>query len=772
MHLRSVTSLLVLLVFATQVYAESRVQNISTRATVQTGNQVTIVGFIIEGSVPKEILIRARGGSLATVDPNLSNLLVDPTLQLFRGSTLIDENDDWQDHTNAGIIPQELQPPLDPEAAIRTTLEPGAYTAIVRGVGESTGIGIVEVFELAQDQTRLVNISTRGFVGTGNEVLIGGFIISGDGEQRVTIRARGESLLDADPELDGLLADPTLELFNSDGERIDSNDDWRVHDSASDMRSDLAPTLNTESAITLALEPGAYTAIVRGSSNSEGIGIVEVFAVDEPPISPSPTSPDPVQQPDALETVDITRESSYTNLGTTASDGSINVTEVLVNNGYVASDNSQEYFITITDSAEVPLADVDVSYVLEGGSDVIHLLANDASSGYSRIYQTENLAELLEVANSDSRALLLPGARILIRILMRSLRAIEFADTTLSVIDLFSLDIRFRKYEEEIFLEGTVGDFYSAFSTSRSLLLPVAMKRFVRTNTDTSRASVSRAFEPDQSIRNEQQLVSYLQNVGGYFLASSETRIRVKVGNVDGRNRFYTMEVVEDDNNVVGDLYDVDIGVRGFPSVSFDALGNPDFAGWIIIRGTTFEFVLDRNSLSASTALRRIPIQIGERIRVSIIEEDPFFNDEILEFDFNFTGEGVSRSNDLAEVSLTFSRLDVPPVAIEPKSYTVLIRIEGSRDGNFDILNGAPDFQGTIQFSDVLRQLVVTDNSFTATYEFRDVLLVEGDLVSVFIEDDDPGFDDDVIEFDFRFDASDHIETNDRVVVTIQFTES
>lgn len=261
--------------------ANARLGNISTRDPVRTGDEVIIGGVIISGDAPKTVVIRARGQSLADADPNLQGLLQDPFVQLFNGASLIDSNDNWESHGRANEIRSDLRPTRTNESAIMTTLNPGAYTAIVRGVGETTGIGIVEIFEVDDTgSTRVSNISTRGFVGTGDDVLIGGVIISGSTAKTVTIRARGPSLADADPNLQNLLADPFVQLFNSSGTLIDSNDNWQSHSSAGNLRADLQPTRTDEAAITTTLDPGAYTAIVRGVGETTGIGIVEVFEID------------------------------------------------------------------------------------------------------------------------------------------------------------------------------------------------------------------------------------------------------------------------------------------------------------------------------------------------------------------------------------------------------------------------------------------------------------------------------------------------------------
>lgn len=261
--------------------ANARLVNIATRDLVGTGNEVLIGGLIIAGDSRKTVVIRARGESLIDADPNLQGLLADPTLQLFSGPNLIDSNDNWQSHARSSEIRADLQPSRSNEAVIMTTLEPGAYTAIVRGVNETSGIGIVEIFEVDDSgATRLNNIATRGFVGTGNNVLIGGVIITGTTPKTVTIRARGPSLADADPNLQNLLADPLVQLFDSTGTLIDSNDNWEAHESAGSLRADLKPSRSQEAVITRSLAPGAYTAIVRGVGETSGIGIVEVFEIN------------------------------------------------------------------------------------------------------------------------------------------------------------------------------------------------------------------------------------------------------------------------------------------------------------------------------------------------------------------------------------------------------------------------------------------------------------------------------------------------------------
>lgn len=264
---------------ATPTASPSQLLNISTRMVVQTGDNVLIAGFIITGSDDKKVILRGIGPSLP-----LPGALQDPVLELHDSTgALIAMNNNWRDDPAAaaeisatGVAPQN---PL--ESAIVRTL-PGngsAYTAIVRGLGDSTGIALVEGYDLSQPAaSKLANISTRGFINTGDNVMIGGFIIgNGNGVGKVLIRAIGPSLTAAG--VANALQDPTLELFNSSGTMIASDDDWRTHQEAEITASGAPPTDDRESAIIVTLQGGGYTAIVKGKSGATGVGLVEVYSL-------------------------------------------------------------------------------------------------------------------------------------------------------------------------------------------------------------------------------------------------------------------------------------------------------------------------------------------------------------------------------------------------------------------------------------------------------------------------------------------------------------
>jgi hypothetical protein len=256
--------------------ANSVLGNISTRLPVGTGDNVLIAGFKITGNAAKQLVLRALGPTLTQF--GVPNAMHDTTLELHNSSgAVIVSNDDWQDAANAQSIPPNLQPPDDLESAILTTLNPGAYTAIVRGFQNSTGIALVEVYDTAVGSTELSNISTRGFVQTGNNVMIAGVIVQFHPKQ-VVVRALGPTLTGFG--VPNALADPTLEIHDANGALLASNDDWKNTQQSAIAATGLAPPNDLESAIVGTLSPGNYTAIVRGFNNTIGNALVEVYALN------------------------------------------------------------------------------------------------------------------------------------------------------------------------------------------------------------------------------------------------------------------------------------------------------------------------------------------------------------------------------------------------------------------------------------------------------------------------------------------------------------
>jgi autotransporter-associated beta strand protein len=257
-----------------------RLVNISTRMQVLTGDDVMIGGFVIGGSSNKTVAIVAYGPSLASF--GISNPLANPTMTLVRSSdqTVVGTNNDWNTASNASQLQASgFAPSNNLESAILVNLAPGAYTAVVQGVGGGTGVGMVAIFEVDSVSVPLTNISTRGRVLTGNDVMIGGFIIQGQGPQTVAIVATGPSL--ASYGIASPLANPTLTLVRaSDQAVLETNDDWGTGPNAAQLSAaGFAPSNSLESAIYVTLPPGAYTAILSGVGNTTGVGVIGVYRV-------------------------------------------------------------------------------------------------------------------------------------------------------------------------------------------------------------------------------------------------------------------------------------------------------------------------------------------------------------------------------------------------------------------------------------------------------------------------------------------------------------
>jgi hypothetical protein len=255
---------------------------------VLANDNVLIAGFIITGDpgVTKRVLIRGLGPSLGAA--GVSNAISDPLLELHgpAGFTTI-VNDNWTDASNAGEIPDGFEPTDSRESVLITTLTIGSegyanYTAIMRGAHGEQGVGLVEAYDLEPGTGQFANISSRGFIDRGDNVMIGGFVLgNGDASSKVMIRAIGPSL--ARLGVPGVLADPTLEVYDKDGNKIRSNDNWKVDDAtgqsqqAAIEQTTVPPTNDAEAAILDTFAPGAYTAIVAGKNGGIGVGLVEIY---------------------------------------------------------------------------------------------------------------------------------------------------------------------------------------------------------------------------------------------------------------------------------------------------------------------------------------------------------------------------------------------------------------------------------------------------------------------------------------------------------------
>lgn len=260
------------------VPASPALVNLATRMRVQTGGNVLIGGFILTGSAPKKVIVRAIGPSLTVSGQPLPGRLLDPTLTLFDGAGPLDTNDDWMNSPQKQQIIDSGVPPTDPkESAIVATLQPGNYTAIMSGVGGATGIGVVELYDLDQPApANPGNIATRGFVESGDNVMIGGFIVGGSQNRTVLMRAIGPSLTAVG--VPNALQDPILELHNSSGTTLATNDSWKSDQQTEITATGVAPSDDREAAIlSTPLAPGNYTAIVRGSGTDTGVALVEIY---------------------------------------------------------------------------------------------------------------------------------------------------------------------------------------------------------------------------------------------------------------------------------------------------------------------------------------------------------------------------------------------------------------------------------------------------------------------------------------------------------------
>jgi hypothetical protein len=265
-----------------------RLSNISTRMQVLTGADVMIGGFVIGGSANKTVAIVATGPSLSQY--GIANPLANPRITLVRSSdqSVIASNDDWQGGCPQGSAcanPSQLTaagfaPPNPLEAGMYINLAPGAYTTIVEGVGGGTGVSVIGIYEVDGPTIPLINISTRGRVLTGSDVMIGGFVVTGAGSQTVAIVATGPSL--GAFGITSPLANPRITLVRaSDQAVVSTNDDWQTDPNASQLQAaGFSPSNSLESGLYTTLQPGAYTVIVEGVGGGTGVAVIGVYKVN------------------------------------------------------------------------------------------------------------------------------------------------------------------------------------------------------------------------------------------------------------------------------------------------------------------------------------------------------------------------------------------------------------------------------------------------------------------------------------------------------------
>lgn len=251
--------------------------------SVGTGDNVLIGGFIITGNAPKKVLLRAIGPSLTNF--GLTDVLADPVLELHKPDGTVVTNNNWKDTQQGEIEATMIAPTNDLESAILVTLDPvdpavpgsGAYTAIVKGDNDGTGVALVEVYDLDTGSgSQLGNLGTRGFVQGGDNVMIGGVIVGKTSD--VLLRAIGPELTQFG--VSNVLEDTTLELHDKDGALITSNNDWKENQQAEIEATGIPPQNDRESAILITLQPSSYTAIVRGKNDTSGVALVEAYQLD------------------------------------------------------------------------------------------------------------------------------------------------------------------------------------------------------------------------------------------------------------------------------------------------------------------------------------------------------------------------------------------------------------------------------------------------------------------------------------------------------------
>ena len=250
-----------------------QVLNVSTRASAGVDENVIVGGFIVSGDRVKRVVLRALGPSVG--QDGVNGVLADPVISLYdSGGVLMESNDNRLD---LGGVINPLLPSNPSESYLTAILPPASYTAIVEGVDGTSGVALVEIYDLEPGVSRIANISARGHIASANDVMVGGYIVGSGDPTKVIVRALGPSL--AAFGVTNPLPNPLLSVYNSDGTLIASNDDWRSTQ-AQEIQANIPPTDDLESAIVATLAPGAYTATVRDATQSTGTGLFEVYNLE------------------------------------------------------------------------------------------------------------------------------------------------------------------------------------------------------------------------------------------------------------------------------------------------------------------------------------------------------------------------------------------------------------------------------------------------------------------------------------------------------------
>ena len=467
----------------------------------------------------------------------------------------------------------------------------------------------------------------------------------------------------------------------------------------------------------------------------------------------------------------VTSSSKYTEFLKSNANGIVDMSAVLSANGYGSA--KVKSVVEVKNSAGEPLADMKVVYAIDKENDKIDFQISDPAGELTTLYQHLSLVEQNTTTQKATRFESPILLRFLSRAVLRSLLLYDTASTIRATYDLFNVEIDYEKTEESVVFEGEIVEFYTAFDgLANATHLPFALSSNIIKLSKRSSAKGAIKFN-NETV--QELLLTFLQELGGYAMSDEHSKIRVTLHKFDKVNGFFSIELLGEklDDGVDIEMYDIVITQNGDLDHKFDhPLGDnvdPEFKGRVVIRNISYDIFKGISSYSVKDTILNVPLSMGEKIEIIVIDKDLMYDDDISRGSMVFNGVGQHLiESEFSTTKVEFVKSGEKVAETTPK-YDLNISIKAVEGRTYDIFGNAPDFTGTISISGENFYIEEEMDSFVNNKTIKDVPIKMGEDVIVNIIDKDIVYDDDIIKFSFVFDGKAHHEENRWAKVDIGF---